>query len=115
MRNDTEEWWNIWRGIDLLYKNWHEEFDEVWPKYSKVPKICTLMGSFDQSITYLSSKSTEKSSFMTLKSDAKFEDKLTCGLENDFRNLANFHQSTQKYQNWDFGGILLSEVENIRA
>ena len=35
---------------------------------------------------------------MTLKSDAKFEEKLTCGLENDMRNLANFHQSIQKSQ-----------------
>ena len=27
------------------------------------------------------------------------------------RNLANFHQSTQNFQNWDFDGILLSKVE----
>ena len=31
---------------------------------------------------------------MTLESDTKFEEKVTCGLENDMRNLANFHQST---------------------
>ena len=31
---------------------------------------------------------------MTLKGDAKCEEKLTCGLENDMRNLAHFHQST---------------------
>ena len=31
---------------------------------------------------------------MTLESDAKLEQELTCGLENDMRNLANFHQST---------------------
>ena len=31
---------------------------------------------------------------MTQESDAKFEEKLTCGLENNMRNLANFHQST---------------------
>ena len=31
---------------------------------------------------------------MKLKSDAKFEEKLTCGLENDMRNLGNFYQST---------------------
>ena len=36
---------------------------------------------------------------MTLESDAKFEAKLTCGLENDIRNLENFHQSTKKSQN----------------
>ena len=48
---------------------------------------------------------------MTLKSDEKFEEKLTCGLENDMTNLANFHQSTGKCQNWDLDGILLSKVE----
>ena len=50
---------------------------------------------------------------MTLECDAKFEEKLTCGLENDMRNLANFYQNTQKSQNWDFDGILLSKVENV--
>ena len=49
---------------------------------------------------------------MTLRSDAKFEEKLTYVLENDRRNSAVFHQSTQKSQNWDFDGIFLSKVEN---
>ena len=31
---------------------------------------------------------------MATKSDPKFEEKLTCGLENEMRNMANFHQST---------------------
>ena len=53
--------------------------------------------------------------FMTLKSYARFEEKLTCGLENDMRNLANFHQNTWKCQNWYFHGILLFQVENARA
>ena len=52
---------------------------------------------------------------MTLKSDAEFKEKLTCCLQNDMRNLANFHQSTQKCQNWNFDGILLSKVENVLA
>ena len=38
---------------------------------------------------------------MIPKSCAKLEEKLTCGLENDM-NLANFHQSTENSQNWDF-------------
>ena len=42
---------------------------------------------------------------MTVKSDAEFEEKLTCGLNNDMGNLANFHQSTRKCQNWDFEGL----------
>ena len=52
---------------------------------------------------------------MTLESDAKFEEKLTRGLENNMRNVANFHQSTWKSQNWDFRGILLSKVKNVWA
>ena len=35
---------------------------------------------------------------MALKGDAKFEEKLTCGLKNDMRNMANFHRSTLKSQ-----------------
>ena len=31
---------------------------------------------------------------MTLKSHAKYEEKLTCGLEDDMKNLANFYQNT---------------------
>ena len=46
---------------------------------------------------------------MTLKGDAKFEEKLACCLENDMRNLTNFHQSTRKCQNWNFDEILLSK------
>ena len=42
---------------------------------------------------------------MTLKSDVKFKEKLTCGLENDMRNLTNVHQSTRKSQNRDFDKI----------
>ena len=49
---------------------------------------------------------------MTLECDAKFEEKLTCGLENDMGNLANFCQSTQNSQNWDFHWILLHKIEN---
>ena len=33
---------------------------------------------------------------MTLKGDAKFNEKLTCDLKNDIRNLVNFHMSSQK-------------------
>ena len=33
---------------------------------------------------------------MTLKSDAKFKEKVTCGFKYDMRNLVNFHPTTQK-------------------
>ena len=50
---------------------------------------------------------------MTLERDAKFEEKVTCGLKNNMRNLANFHQITQKSHNWDFDGVVLSKVKNV--
>ena len=37
---------------------------------------------------------------MTLKSDAKSEEKLTFGSKNYMRNLANFHPTTQKSKNF---------------
>ena len=33
---------------------------------------------------------------MTLKSDAKFEEKVTTGSKKDMRNLLNFYPTTQK-------------------
>ena len=76
-------------------------------------KICTLMGSFSTKYIMFEQKSTEELCFMTLKSVAKFELKLTCGLENDLRSLTNSYQGTRKSQNWEFAGILLSKVENL--
>ena len=73
------------------------------------------MGSLRPKYIILELKKYRGVSFTTLKSDAKFEEKLTCGLKNDMRNLANFHQSTLECQNWDFDGILLSKVENVSA
>ena len=78
----TRIWWNLTRALKSL-QNLHFyllllcKVFNVWPK-----KV------------------------QTLKSDAKFEEKLTCGLENATRNMANFHQSNWKSQNWDFDGIL---------
>ena len=52
---------------------------------------------------------------MTLETDAKFEDKLTFRLENDMRNLANFHQNVRKSQNCHLDGNFLLKVENVSA
>ena len=47
---------------------------------------------------------------MTLKGDAKFKGKLTCGLKNDLRNLVNFHSSSRKSGNLHFDGLFLSKA-----
>ena len=45
---------------------------------------------------------------MTLKRDAKFEEKLTLGSKTDMRNLVNFNASSSKSENLDFDVLLLS-------
>ena len=44
-------------------------------------------------------KGTGKLSLMTLKSDTKFKEKLTCGFKCDMRNSVKFHPTTQKSKN----------------
>ena len=46
MSNDTEDWWTIWRRIDLPFQNWRNQFDEFWLEHKKVSIFCTLMGCF---------------------------------------------------------------------
>ena len=41
---------------------------------------------------------------MTLKSDAKFKEKLACGFKYYMRNLVNFHPTTQKSENFTSTG-----------
>ena len=48
---------------------------------------------------------------MELNIDAKCEGKLNCASKNNMRNLANFHQSALKSQDWDFDGILYPKQE----
>ena len=50
---------------------------------------------------------------MTLKGEAKFKGKLTCGLKNDIRNLVNFHASSQKSKNLHFDWLLLSKAYEV--
>ena len=50
---------------------------------------------------------------MTVEIYVKFGEKRSCDLENDMKNLAKFHQSTEKSENWDFYWVLLSRVEIV--
>ena len=45
---------------------------------------------------------------MALKSDAKFEEKLTLGYKNNMKNLVNFNASSGKSENLHFDVLLLS-------
>ena len=44
---------------------------------------------------------------MTLKSDAKFEEKLILGSKNDPRNLVNFNVNSSKSENLNFDVLFL--------
>ena len=52
---------------------------------------------------------------MTLKSDAKFEEKVTPGSKNDMRNLVNFNASSVKSKNLHFDLLLFSIVYKVSA
>ena len=52
---------------------------------------------------------------MTMKSDAKFEEKLTYGSKNDLRNLVNFNASSSKSENLHFDWLLLSVAYKVLA
>ena len=52
---------------------------------------------------------------MTLKSDAKFEEKLTLGSKNDMRNLLNFNGSSSKSEKLHFDVLLLTITYKVSA
>ena len=50
---------------------------------------------------------------MILKGYAIFKEKLTGGLQNDRRNLVNFHESSCKSENVHFDGLVLSKAYKV--
>ena len=52
---------------------------------------------------------------MTLKSDAKFEEKLTLGSKNNMTNLVNFNATIGKSENLHFDLLLLSKAYKVSA
>ena len=96
MCNGTKEWWKIWRGIDLSLQNWHKEFDEFWLGHLKVSKIYTLMGYFWPKYIMFELKSMKELYFITLESDAKFEEKMTCAFRKWHKEFAKFSREHSK-------------------
>ena len=50
---------------------------------------------------------------MTMKHDAKIEEKLTCQFKIEMGNLTNFDPSSRKSQNLHFNQLLLTKVCNV--
>ena len=76
------------------------KFGENSRDQSKVWNFALWWAPFVQIIQSLSQKCTEELSLMTLKSDVKFKEKLTCGFKYYMRNLVNFHPTNQKSENF---------------
>ena len=79
------------------------------------PKIGTLTGPVCPKHTNIRMKNTEELCLMKLKSDAKFEEKLTLGFKNDMRNLVNFNASSGKSGNLHFDVLLLPIAYKVLA
>ena len=116
MCHDSEEWCKIWRGIDLPFQNWREEFDKFWPEHSKVQKICTLIGSFRKKYIMFELKKVQRSyvswhwrMMQNLKRNWHVVLKLTWVIWRistwPLESLKNLH----------FNGLLLNKVYNVWA
>ena len=90
MKNDTK----IEEELTCRFKIDMRNFRNFDPSTRKSKKFVFQLAPCGQSLYCLSYKSTEELTFMTLKSYANFEEKLTCSLKIDVINLANFHQNT---------------------
>ena len=73
------------------------------------------MDLFAQSIQIFRRKSTEELCLMTLKRDAKFEEKLTLGSKHEMRNLGNLNASSGKSGNLHFDVLLLPIAHKVSA
>ena len=102
--HDTERWCKIWRKTDLWFGKWYEEYGKFSPEQLKVSKLGCWCDPLIHSRKSMSLKSTEELCVMTMKNDAKFEEKLTWGiwwiLTRALESLKDFH----------FNGLLLSKV-----
>ena len=109
MSPDTEEWWKIWRKTDFLFQKW-QEFGEFWSKRYNL--------HFDWSLLYkvynVWPKNVQKIYISWHRSFKCFEEKLTCGLENDMRGIWQiFIRTFESVKTGTF--ILLFKVENAWA
>ena len=98
---------------------WLEKWDKELGYFSceqlKVWKFALWSVPFVQSIQRFRGKSTEDLSLITLKSDVKFEEKLTLGSKNDMSNFEKFNVSSGKFENLHFDALLLSVAYKVSA
>ena len=106
--HDAEVSCKIWRTDSKMTGFWW-----IFTKALRNLKIFTFMGYFCPKYIMFELKKYRGVMFYDNEEWCKiWRIKLTCGLENNIGNLANFHQNTWTCLNWNFDGILLSKIEN---
>ena len=104
--HDPEDWCKIWRKTDLLFQKW-QEFDENSSEHLKVSKMCTFICSYSAKYSIFDLKNYRRVIFHDIEEWWKIWRKTDLWFSNNNTwNMANFHLSTWKFQNWDFDGIL---------
>ena len=93
-----------WRVIENIKKNWLVE----WKMTKNLVNF--HVSSRKSKVQSFRWKRTEELCLVTLKSNAKFEEKLTLGSENGMRNLVNFNASSGKSEKLHFDVMLLLKV-----
>ena len=82
-----------WFVVSKLTRIWW-----IFIQALKVSKIYALIGSLREKYVIFDLKKYRWVIFYDTRECPKFEEKRACGLDNNMRNLTNFHQSTW---NWD--------------
>ena len=98
--HDTEQWCEIWINPDLAVSKMAWGIGWILIRAPKSLKNCTSIGSFCPKYIMFQLENFRGLCVMTLKGVAKFKGKLTCGLNNDTKNLVNFQASSQNSENW---------------
>ena len=107
----NEEWFKIWRGIDLTIQHWQEEIDKFWPRWAiKNLKNLHFNGLLLNKIyNFWTKKRTEELYLMALKIDAKFKRKM---ISYKLKNSGFILESKMTEVNWKQN--LLIYFENLQ-
>ena len=113
MCHENQEWRKNWRGIDFSVQNWHEQFDEFWFKYSKISKICTLMGCLWSKYTMSDLKKCKRVMFDSIEYWCKIWRETDFCFQKWHEKFGKFSSETWQSQNLDFDEILLNTKKKM--
>ena len=102
MQNLKKNWLVVWKATWGISQSFTTTLESL--------KIGTLWDHLIKSRKSMSLKFTEEVCVMTMKNDAKFEEKLTCRFKIDMRNLTNLTRALERLQNFHLNALLLNKV-----